>query len=172
MKLPILFINFLFFKSRPLTVFSARALWTLDNCFAKNNHVKSQLNLSDLVLFSFPPKASDTLGDFIRRSPKIAKCARWSDCDFRRSPRSAYKIADIWHVRYRRLNSPAFAKCARSRDFLRSFLRITSEVNPSGWAILSHEFLKLPHHRDRRKKSPSVSASISSLAIKFAAIGV
>ena len=28
-----------------------------------------------------------------------------SDCDFRRSPRSAYKIADIWHVRYRRLNS-------------------------------------------------------------------
>ena len=69
MKLPILFINFLFFKSRPLTVFSARALWTLDNCFAKNNHVKSQLNLSDLVLCSFPPKASDTLGDFIRRSP-------------------------------------------------------------------------------------------------------
>ena len=53
-------------------------------------------------------KASDTLGDFIRRSPrsaKIARCARYSDCDFRRSPRSAFKIADIWHVRYRRLNS-------------------------------------------------------------------
>ena len=26
---------------------------------------------------------------------------------FRRSPRSAFKIADIWHVRYRRLNSPS-----------------------------------------------------------------
>ena len=37
-----------------------------------------------------------------------------NDCGFRRSPRSAYKIVDIWHVRYRRLNSPAFAKSARS----------------------------------------------------------
>ena len=128
------------------------------------------------------PKARDTLGDFIRRSPrsaKIARCARCNDCGFRRSPRSAYKIADIWHVRYRRLNSPAFAKCARSRDFLRLLLWIASKANPSGWAILSHEFSKLPHRRDRRKKSPGVSASIGgenrlrfSLAIKFAAIGV
>ena len=127
-------------------------------------------------------KAGDTPSDFIRRSPrsaKIARCARCSDCDFRRSPRSAYKIADIWHVRYRRLNSPAFAKCARSRDFLRSLLRIASKANPSGWAILSHDFSKLPHRPDRRKKSPSVSALIwgenckrFSLAIKFAAIGV
>ena len=98
---------------------------------------------------------------------------------FGRSPRSAYKIADIWNVRYRRLNSPAFAMCARSRDFLRLLLRIASEANPSGWTILSHEFSKLPHRRDRRKKSPGVSASIGgenrlrfSLAIKFAAIGV
>ena len=108
-------------------------------------------------------KASDTLGDFIRRTPrsaKIARCARYSDCYFRPSPRSAYKIADIWHVRYRRLNSPAFAKCARSRDFLRSLLRIASKANPSGWAILSHDFSKLRHRRDRRKKSPSVSTSI------------
>ena len=55
------------------------------------------------------PKSSDTPGDFIRRSPrsaKIARCARCSDCDFHRSPRLAYEIADIWHVRYRRLNSP------------------------------------------------------------------
>ena len=120
--------------------------------------------------------------DFIHRLPrsaKIAKCARCSDCDFRRLPRSAYKIVNIWHVRHRRLNSPAFAKYARYRDFLRSLLRIASKVNPSGWVILSHEFLKLPHRRDRRKKSPSVSASIGgenrlrfSLAIKFAAIGV
>ena len=122
------------------------------------------------------------IGDFIRRSrrsAKIAGCARWSDCDFRRSPRSAYKIANIWHVRYRRLNPPAFAKCARFRDFPRSLLRITGKVNQSGWAILLHEFLKLPHRRDRRKKSPSVSASIGgenrlrlSLAIKFETIGV
>ena len=68
-------------------------------------------------------------------------------------------IADIWHVRYRRLNSPAFAECARSRDFLRSLLRIARKANPLGWAILSHEFSKLPHRRDRRKKSPGVSAS-------------
>ena len=72
-----------------------------------------------------------------------------------------------------------FAKCARSRNFLRLLLRIASKANPSGWAILSHEFSKLPHRRDRRKKSPDVSASIGgenrlrfSLAIKFAAIGV
>ena len=109
-------------------------------------------------------KYPDTCGrGLIRRSPrsaKIARCARCSDCDFRRSPRSAYKIADIWHVRYRRLNSPAFPKCARSRDFLRLLLRIASKANPSGWAFLSHEFSKLPHRRDRRKKSPGVSASI------------
>ena len=150
----------------------------------------TRIHFNSKLKFSLPsplsllklPEARDTLGDFIRRSPrsvKIARCAKWSDCDFRRSPRSAYKIADIWHVRYRRLNSPAFAKCVRSRDFLRSFLRIASEVNPLGWAILSHEFLKLPHRRDRRKRSPSMSASIGgenrlrfSLAIKFAATGV
>ena len=68
----------------------------------------------------------------IARSAKIARCARCSDCDFRRLPQSAYKIADIWHVRYRRLNSPTFAKCARSRNFLRSFLRIASKTNPLG----------------------------------------
>ena len=110
------------------------------------------------------PKASDTLGDFIRRSrlsAKIAIAAPGTACgNFRGSPRSAYKIADIWHVRYRRINSPAFAKCARSRDFLRSLLRIASKANPSGWAILSHEFSELPHRRDRRKKSPGVAASI------------
>ena len=55
-------------------------------------------------------KAGDTPCDFIRRwrrSAKIARCDRCSDGDFRRSRRSAYKIADIWHVRYRRLNSPS-----------------------------------------------------------------
>ena len=40
-----------------------------------------------------------------------------------------------------------FAKCARSRDFLRSSLRIASKVNQSGRAVLSHE-----QRRDRRKK--------------------
>ena len=91
----------------------------------------------------------ETLGDFICRSPrkaKIAWCARLSDCDFRRSQRSAYKIADLWLVRYRRLNSSAFAKCAHSRDFLRLLLPIAGKVNTSGWSILSHEFSNLPLH--------------------------
>ena len=68
--------------------------------------------------------------------------------------------------RDRRIKSPAFAKCARSRDFLRSLLRIASKANPSGWAILSQEFSKLPHRRDRRKKSPGVSASIGGDQIR------
>ena len=81
-------------------------------------------------------KAGDALGDFIRRSRPISDMS------------------------YRRLNSQAFAKCARSHDLLRSSLRIACEVNPSGWVILSHDFTNLPHRRDRRKKSPSVSALI------------
>ena len=141
-----------------------------------------RLNLSRFYAMrayqSLQSKAGDTLGDFIRRSPRSAKIV----CPVQRL-RFSYKIADIWHVRYRRLNSPAFAKCVRSRDFLRSSLRIASKLNQSGWAILSHDFSKrpsmepgnkveVPHRRDRRKKSPGVSASIGgSLAIKFAAIG-
>ena len=132
-------------------------------------------------------KASDTLGDFIRRSPrsaKIARCARCNDCDSRRSQRSAYKIADIWHVKYRRLNSPAFAKCARFRDFLRLLLRIASIVKPTHQvgrfyhmnfqnchiAAISEKNLQVCPHQsvaqiacdqircDRRIKSPSVFA--------------
>ena len=127
-------------------------------------------------------KASDTLSDFIRWSPrsaKIARCARCSDCDFRRSPRSAYKIVDIWHVKYRRLNSPAFAKCARSRDFLWSLLRIASKAKPSGWAILSHEFSKVPlaviGEKNRQVCPYQSVAKIAlrfSLTIKFAALDV
>ena len=116
-------------------------------------------------------QAGDTPGDFIRRSrrsAKIARCARCSDCDFRRSPRSAYKIVDIWHVRYRRLNSPEFAKCARSRDFLRSLLRSASKANPSGWAILSHDFSKLPHRCDRRKnRQVCLHQSVAKIACDF-----
>ena len=123
-------------------------------------------------------KASDTFSDFIRRSPqsvKIARCARCSDYDFRRSPRSAYKIADIWHVRYRRLNSPEFAKCARSRDFLRSSLQIASKVNQSGWAILSHEqcwSATSPRSVKKIARCVRFNRWRFSLAIKFAAIGV
>ena len=79
-------------------------------------------------------KAGDTLGDFIRR---------W--------PRSAYKIADICNVRYRRLNSPAIAKHARSRDFLCLLLRIASKANPSGWAILSRVFKTATSPRSAKK---------------------
>ena len=120
------------------------------------------------------------------RSAKIARCVWCRDCDFRRSPRSAYKIADIWRVRYRRLNSPAFAKCVRSRDFLRSLLQIASKTSPSGWVVLSHDFWTPPSAkkiakcvrfnrwrkslmifagdqicRDRRIKSPGVSLPFS-----------
>ena len=52
------------------------------------------------------------------QSAKIVRCGRWSDCNFRRSPRSAHKITNLWHVRYWRLNLLAFTKCAHSRDFL------------------------------------------------------
>ena len=110
----------------------------------------SRLRRSKKTLTCGKSKASDRPGDFIRRSlrsTEFVMCARYSDCNFRRSPRSAYKIADIWHVRYRRLNSPAFAKCARSRGFLRPLLGITSKANPSGWAISPHDFSKLPHRR-------------------------
>ena len=40
------------------------------------------------------------------------------------------------------------------------FSTIIAVPESPGWAILSHEFSKLPHRRDRRKKSPSVSVSI------------
>ena len=72
-----------------------------------------------------------------RQSAKTTIAAPSTPDNFRRSPRSAYKIADTWHVRYRPLNSPAFAKCTRSSNFLRLLLRIASKVNPSGWEILS-----------------------------------
>ena len=66
-----------------------------------------------------------------RKSPGVpgAAIAIFADIDIA-------EIADIWHVRYPRLNSLAFARCARSRDFLRLSLRIASKVNQSGWAIL------------------------------------
>ena len=46
-------------------------------------------------------------------------------------------------------------------------IRIASKANLSGWAILSHEFSKLPHRRDRRKKSPSVSECVYLSANRF-----
>ena len=67
---------------------------------------------------------------------------RCGDCDFRQSQLSGYKIAHIWHVRYRRLNSPAFTKSARSRDFLAFPLGVGRKINQSSWAILLHDFSK------------------------------
>ena len=105
----------------------------MDNCLVRPPH----------YIDTGECKASDTPGDFIRRSPM-----------------SAIQFAGISHL----------AKCARSRDFLRSSLRITSKFNQSGWAILSHDFSKrpsmepgnkveVPHCRDRRIKSPGVKAN-------------
>ena len=124
-----------------------------------------------------PPIDADTLGDFFRRSrrcvsfknscDKIAQpdrlillAIRSNDCRKSRERAHLAILYRFYNVRYRRLNLPAFAKCARSRDIPRSSLRIAREVNPSGWAIFLHDFSKLPHRRDRRKKSPSVSALI------------
>ena len=76
------------------------------------------------------------------------------------------------HARYRRLNSPVFAKCVHSRDFLRSPLRIANEVNQSGGRFYHMNFqnggherghfisfhfifgneIEVPNHRDRRKR--------------------
>ena len=115
----------------------------------KRNRTRHKSVVSIFINFA-TSKASDTLSDFIHRSP--------------RSP----SIAIFWHVRYRRLNSPAFAKCARSSDFLRSLRRIASKANPSGWAILSHDFSKLPHRRDRRKIAKCVrNQSVAKIACNF-----
>ena len=101
------------------------------------------------------------------------------------------------HARYRRLNSPAFAKCVHSRDFLRSALRIANEVNQSGGRFYHMNFQNGGHERGHfisfhfisflemklkcritaigAKESPSVPVSIDgeirsrfSLGIKFA----
>ena len=59
-------------------------------------------------------------------------------------------------------------KVCLSRDFLRSLLRIASKANPSGWAILSHDFLKLPHRRDRRKnRQVCPHQSVAKIACDF-----
>ena len=106
-----------------------------------------------------PLKAGDTPGDFIRRSrqsAKIARCVRCSDGDFRRSPRSAYKIADIRHVRYGQLNFPTFQVCLFPRFF-------TLMVNQSGWAfyhmmtwLLSGNEIEVPNCHEQRIKSSSI----------------
>ena len=49
----------------------------------------------------------------------------------------------------RRLNSLAFAKCARCHGFLRLSLRIATKVNQSGWVILSHNISKLGHEHGK-----------------------
>ena len=78
-----------------------------------------------------------------------------------------------------RLSSPAFAKCARSRDFLHLLLRIASKVNPSGWQFYLMSFQNCHIAAIGEKNTPGVSVSIGdenrlrfSLPIKFAAIGV
>ena len=108
----------------------------------------------DTLIGSF--KASDTLGDF------------------RRSPRSAYKIADIWHVRYRRLNSLAFAKCARSQDFLSLLLRIASKAKPIRLVdfITSFQNCHIAVIGEKIARCVHINRWRKSLANKFVAFGV
>ena len=77
-------------------------------------------------------KAGDTPSDFIRwswRSAKIAWCARCGNYDF--PPRSGYKIADIWHVIYRLLNTPALPSPAIFSPFhSESPVKLIDRVGP------------------------------------------
>ena len=68
----------------------------LDRLNPRTCHVKIQAELSRRHTWLFYTPIAG-----------IARCTRCSDCDFRRSPRPAYKNADTWHVRYRRFNSPS-----------------------------------------------------------------
>ena len=71
----------------------------------------------------------------------LSSFRKWSQKHFC-SPRPAYKNPDIWHVRYRRLNSRAFAKSACSRDFLPFPSRVACKTNQSSWSILPYDFSK------------------------------
>ena len=84
----------------------------------------------------------------MRHSPIAVRCDRCSDCDFRR--------------RYRRLNSPAFAKCARSRESLRI-------ANQSGWAILSDYFSKWWIAEIRWSLGTSLKCHIAAIGEKIIA---
>ena len=68
---------------------------------------------------------------------------RRGDCDFRQSQLSGYKIAHIWHVRYRRLNSLTFTKSARSRDFLAFPLGVGRKINQSKLGDIITWFFKM-----------------------------
>ena len=61
--------------------------------------------------------------------------------------------------------SDIIISCARSRDVLRSSLRIATKVNQSVWAILSHDFSK---RQTRTRKM----TWLSSEKCQIAAIGV
>ena len=72
---------------------------------------------------------------------KITKCARYSDCDFRRSPRSGenryLSISGMSDISG--LHSP----CVPFRAiFYAHRCESPGKVNQSGWAILSHDFSK------------------------------
>ena len=117
------------------------------------------LNFTDSDLQQ-TPKASDTLGDFIRRSPRWAKIARCARCsDFRRSPRSALgcQISAIKFV-------PAifYVYCCESP------VKPTHQVG----RFYHISFQNCHIAAIGEKKSPGVSASIASENRKFAAIGV
>ena len=95
--------NFVWVKSRFENLF-----------YTRNQTARSDLSLFRLTFslfllsgnrtyFTSRRRKNDTNSDLIRRSRRpaeIAGCARCGDCDFRRSQRSAYKIANIWHVTY------------------------------------------------------------------------
>ena len=100
--------------------------WKLNHSSNSKSNVASRINNRELITLAGPNKSPALQASLL--VSKIARCVRCGDCDFRRSPRSAYKIADIWHISYRRSNSPAFAKSTRSHDFLPFPLRFASKI--------------------------------------------
>lgn len=117
------------------------------------------LSLVFVLLDDRPSQVCKILNQDLKAS-KVLRCARTASCDapsregFPANTRAlhalsstaitdVYKIADFWHVRHRRLNSPAFA-CSRA-----SPVKATDQV---GWFYLT-SFQNEGHHRDRRKKS-------------------
>ena len=103
---------------------------TLDRILPEEIANSLSPNSSRLTHLYGLPKAYDTPSHFIRPSR-----------------RSAYKIVDIWHVRYQRSGSLAFAKSARCRNFLPFPLRVASKTNQPSWAILLHDFQSGGRHR-------------------------
>ena len=149
------------FPSPPLDVKLRSRLPSLDK--KTNAQISQPLACWCDHVFSFVlnSQAGDIPGDFIRRSQ-----------------RSAYKIADIWHVRYRRLNTPSVPVPAifyahhcespvKSTNQVRRFYHMTSQNAPR-WSPGTRFKCHIAAISEKNRQV----CPHQSVAIKFAAIGV